>query len=88
VVAYIRFKYGFLWWLFKLPDSTEDVWMARGMGGQNLVVFPSEKLIVTITAWDILPSSSGVEPLASDFRPLVKVQTCTRGAVSDQKVSD
>jgi CubicO group peptidase (beta-lactamase class C family) len=88
VVAYIRFKYGFLWWLFKLPDSTEDVWMARGMGGQNLVVFPSEKLIVTITAWDILPSSSGVEPLASDFRPLVKVQTCTRGPVSDQKVSD
>jgi hypothetical protein len=74
------FKYGFQWWLSKLPDSTEYVWMARGFGGQNLQVFPNEGLIVTFTGWDILPSSTGIEPIPSDFLPLVKSQTCTGGA--------
>ncbi len=70
------FEYGFQWWLFKLPDSTEYVWMARGFGGQNLQVFPNEGLIVTFTGWDILPSSTGKEPIPSDFLPLVKTKTC------------
>src|SRR5271165_4510844 len=70
------FKYGFKWWLSKLPDSTEYVWLARGFGGQNLQVFPEEDLIVTYTAWDILPSSTGKEPAPSDFLPLVKTKTC------------
>jgi hypothetical protein len=73
------FKYGFKWWLFKLPDSTEYVWMARGFGAQDLMVFPNEGLIVTFTAWDILPTSTGKEPSPSDFLPLVKTQTCTGG---------
>jgi CubicO group peptidase (beta-lactamase class C family)/tetratricopeptide (TPR) repeat protein len=71
------FKFGFKWWLLKLPDSTEYVWMARGFGGQNLEVFPEEGLIVTFTMWDILPSSTGTEPTPSDFLPLVKTKTCT-----------
>ncbi|HXM60254.1 MAG TPA: serine hydrolase [Terriglobales bacterium] len=71
------FKFGFEWWLLKLPDSTEYVWMARGFGGQNLEVFPEEGLIVTFTMWDILPSSTGTEPTPSDFLPLVKTKTCT-----------
>ena len=74
------FKYGFKWWLSKLPDSTEYVWMARGFGGQNLEVFPNEDLIVTFTAWDILPSSTGKEPTPSDFLPLVKTKTCAAAA--------
>jgi CubicO group peptidase (beta-lactamase class C family) len=72
-----QFKYGFKWWLSKLPDSTEFVWMARGFGGQHLMVFPKEGLIVTFTAWDILPNSTGKDPVASDFLPAVKAQTCT-----------
>jgi len=71
-----RFKYGFKWWLFKLPDSTEYVWMCRGFGGQNLLVFPKEDLIVTFTGWDILPNSTGKEPLPSDFLPAVRAKTC------------
>ena len=74
------FKYGFKWWLYQLPDSTEYVWMGRGIGGQNLQVFPEEDLIVTFTAWDILPSSTGKEPHPSDFLTLVKTKTCAGGA--------
>ena len=75
-----HFEYGFQWWLFKLPDSTEYVWMARGMGGQDLMVFPKEGLIVTFTAWDILPESTGVEPVPTDFLPVVKANTRAGGA--------
>jgi CubicO group peptidase (beta-lactamase class C family) len=71
-----RFKYGFKWWLSKLPDSTEYVWMCRGFGGQNLLVFPKEDLIVTFTGWDILPNSTGKEPVPSDFLPAVEAKTC------------
>jgi len=71
-----EFKYGFNWWLFKPPDSTNRIWMGRGFGGQNLYVFPKEGLIVTFTAWDILPSSTGSEPVPSDFLRLVKTETC------------
>jgi CubicO group peptidase (beta-lactamase class C family) len=70
------FKYGFKWWLFKLPDSAEYVWMARRFGGQDLIVFPNEGLIVTVTMWDILPTSTGKELAPSDFLPLVKTKTC------------
>ena len=71
-----QFKYGFQWWLYQLPNSTEYVWMCRGFGGQNLQVFPKEGLIVTFTGWDILPSSTGREPLPSDFLPAVKTAAC------------
>ena len=71
------FKYGFNWWLAKLPGSAEYVWIARGFGGQNLQVFPRERLIVTFTMWDILPDSTGIEPPASDFLRLIKTKTCT-----------
>jgi hypothetical protein len=53
--------------------------MARGFGGQNLQVFPKEGLIVTFTAWDILPNSTGKEPVPSDFLPAVKAKPCADG---------
>ena len=49
--------------------------MCRGFGGQKLQVFPKESLIVTFTAWDILPNSTGKEPPPSDFLPLMKTKT-------------
>jgi CubicO group peptidase (beta-lactamase class C family) len=73
-------KYGYKWWLFKLPDSTEYVWMALGFGGQDLLVFPNEDLIVTFTMWDILPSSTGRDPTPSPFQALVKTRACPLAA--------
>ena len=74
------FKYGFNWWLFKLPNSREYACISRGFGGQNLQVFPEEGLVVTFTAWDVLPTSIGMEPPPSDFLPLVKSKTCPGSA--------
>src|SRR5579863_4198780 len=39
-----RLYYGFNWWLY--PVDGRFVWMATGTGGQNLVVFPEQNLIV------------------------------------------
>jgi CubicO group peptidase (beta-lactamase class C family) len=69
------FRDGFNWWLHKLPDSTEYVWMALGFGNQHLEVFPRENLIVTFTAWDFLPGSTGTNPSPSDLLALVKTKT-------------
>jgi CubicO group peptidase (beta-lactamase class C family) len=77
VTGTIPFKYGLQWWLFKPPNSTEYIWMARGFGEQNLLVFPREGLIVTFTMWDILPTSNGREPPPSDFLHLIKTKSCT-----------
>jgi hypothetical protein len=33
-------------------------WLARGMGGQRLIVFPEDQLIVVSTAWHILNEAS------------------------------
>jgi CubicO group peptidase (beta-lactamase class C family) len=76
VVGKTQDAYGFQWWLPKLPDSAQPVWKGLGFGGQVLEVFPQEDLIVTFTAWDILPTSTGTEPPASDFLPLVKTKSC------------
>ena len=73
------FKYGFTWWLLKLPDSTENLWMARGFGAEDLIVFPKENLIVTVTMWDILPSSTGHELTPADFLTSVKTNACPGG---------
>jgi hypothetical protein len=54
--------------------------MARGFGGNDLMVFPKESLIVTVTMWDILPTSTGRELAPSDFLPLVKTKTCSGNA--------
>lgn len=76
-----QFEYGFKWWLSKLPGSTEYVWMCRGFGGQKLQVFPNVGLIVTFTAWDILPNSTGkMEPIPSDVLPALKTETCAGDA--------
>lgn len=47
------YKYGFQWWLLPGRDAQHYVWMARGFGGQFLMIFPAEDLIVVFTGWDI-----------------------------------
>ncbi len=55
------FQYGFKWWLYTRPDNGRIVWMARGFGGQRLMVFPEEGLIATVTGWEIIkePPATG-----------------------------
>jgi len=51
-------KYGFQWWLFSHGDPPQLTWTALGFGGQRLLVFPEDDLIVVFTAWDILGNDS------------------------------
>jgi hypothetical protein len=51
------FKYGYYWWLLPYGHG-QMAWIARGFGGQRLMLFPDERLIVTSTAWHILDDSS------------------------------
>jgi CubicO group peptidase (beta-lactamase class C family) len=46
-----RMYYGFTWWLY--PVSGKYSWIATGLGGQELLVFPQQDLIVVFTGWDI-----------------------------------
>lgn len=48
------YKYGFKWWLLPRTDTSGYAWMARGFGGQRLMVFPDKELIVVLTGWTII----------------------------------
>ncbi len=52
------FKYGYQWWLLPHGEPARLAWAARGMGGQRLLVFPEDHLIVVSTAWHILNEAS------------------------------
>jgi CubicO group peptidase (beta-lactamase class C family) len=52
------FKYGYLWWLLPYGEPAKMAWVARGFGGQRLLVFPDENLIIASTAWHILKDDS------------------------------
>ena len=71
------FKYGFKWWLLPRTDRQGYVWMARGFGGQRLMVFPEENLIVVFTGWEILKDPAGDRELVSRILPAVRAQSCT-----------
>ena len=48
-----HYNYGFKWWLLPRTDRRAMVWMARGFGGQRLMVFPEEDMIAVFTGWEI-----------------------------------
>jgi len=52
------FEYGYQWWLLPHGEPARLAWAARGMGGQRLLVFPEDQLIVVSTAWHILNEAS------------------------------
>src|SRR6266702_762092 len=70
------FKYGFKWWLFPRAEGQRYVWMARGFGGQRLMVFPEEDLIAAFTGWDILKDPAGDGGLINRILRAVHSQTC------------
>ena len=70
------YKYGYKWWLLPRKDSQQFVWMARGFGGQNLMVFPEEGLIATFTAWDILGTTDPEHEFVSRVLAAVRAKSC------------
>jgi CubicO group peptidase (beta-lactamase class C family) len=71
------FKYGYKWWLLPHADRQGYVWMARGFGGQRLMVFPEENLIAVFTGWEILKDEVGDRPLVCWILPAVGTQPCS-----------
>ena len=69
-------KYGFKWWLFPRPDPDRMIWAAVGFGGQRLMVFPEEDLIVTFTGWNILANESLVGTFLKRIEPAIKPYDC------------
>jgi len=70
------YKYGYKWWLLPRKDSRQFVWMARGFGGQSLMVFPEEGLIVTFTAWDILGTTDPEHEFVTRVLTTVRANSC------------
>ncbi len=71
------FKYGYKWWLLPRMDRQGYIWMARGFGGQRLMVFPDENLIAVFTGWEILKDPAGDRDLVNRILPAVRSQSCT-----------
>jgi len=71
-----RLYYGFSWWL--IPLNGEYAWMATGFGGQELMVFPHQNLIVVFTGWDVLNGGTDVNLLLPRLLPSVKA-ACSTG---------
>jgi CubicO group peptidase (beta-lactamase class C family) len=70
------FKYGFKWWLLPRTDRTAYVLMARGFGGQRLMVFPEEDMIAVFTGWEILKGEAKDRDLMDRILPAVRAQAC------------
>jgi len=47
-------KYGFQWWLIPHGEPQHLAWACLGFGGQRLLVFPEDDLIMVFTGWKIL----------------------------------
>src|SRR5215468_1811137 len=73
-------KYGFNWWLQPSKDGTEYIWHGIGIGGQRLMVFPSEQLIATFTGWHILKDPEVDAELANRLLPAVRSTACHKHA--------
>ena len=69
-----RLYWGFNWWL--IPSGGNYIWMASGWGGQTLLVFPPENLVVVFTGWD-LPNEADMTLLLPRLLPAVRAAACT-----------
>ena len=70
------YDYGFKWWLLHRKDRQGYVWMARGFGGQRLMVFPEEALITVFTGWDLLHEPEANPELVSRLLPAIRSGKC------------
>jgi len=70
------FKYGYQWWLLPHGEPSQLAWAARGMGGQRILVFPEDQLIVVSTAWHILNEASIEHDVVQRLLPGVHPYQC------------
>jgi hypothetical protein len=73
------FQYGYQWWLLPHGEPSRLAWAARGMGGQRLLVFPEDQLIVVSTAWHILNEASIEFDVVRRLLPGVHAHQCKNG---------
>jgi CubicO group peptidase (beta-lactamase class C family) len=66
------YKYGFKWWLLPRTDRQGFIWMARGFGGQRLMVFPDEQMIAVFTGWEILKDEAKDRDLVNRILPAMR----------------
>jgi hypothetical protein len=71
-----HFQYGYQWWLLPYGQPSRLAWAARGMGGQRLLVFPDDRLIVVSTAWHILNEASIEFDVVRRLLPGVHPHSC------------
>jgi CubicO group peptidase (beta-lactamase class C family) len=75
------YKYGFKWWLLPRKDQKAKmnsyIWMARGFGGQRLMVFPDENVIAVFTGWEILKDEAKDRDLVDRILPALRPVVCT-----------
>lgn len=69
-----RLQYGFTWWLY--PVNGEYSWQAFGMGGQQLLVFPQQDLIIVFTGWDLRNEGGDLTVLLPRLLTAAKPFTC------------
>jgi CubicO group peptidase (beta-lactamase class C family) len=70
-------KYGYQWWLLPRTDRPGYVWMALGLGGQILMVFPEEDLVAVVTGWEIIKvNDSEDRELVSQILSAVRTPDC------------
>src|SRR5438270_817685 len=70
------FKYGFKWWLLPRTDRQGFIWMARGFGGQQLMVLPESNLIAVFTGWEIVKDPAGDRELVNRILAAVRGESC------------
>jgi CubicO group peptidase (beta-lactamase class C family) len=70
------FDYGYKWWLYPRTEKGKYIWMGRGFGGQRLMFFPEENMIVTFTGWEIIHDEAPTKALVDRILPAVTGATC------------
>ena len=72
-----RMYYGYTWWLF--PVGAGYGWLADGLGGQFLMVFPQQDLIVVFTGWNLV-NEPDITLLVPRLLSSVQSATCSATA--------
>ena len=73
------YQYGYKWWLYQPAGTKGFVWTCRGFGGQSLMVFPQEKLLVVVTGWQILKNPMPQKIVVDRVLAAVKSHTSACG---------
>jgi CubicO group peptidase (beta-lactamase class C family) len=69
-------KYGYQWWLAAYGPGPRYAWAGRGLGGQLLLVFPEDDLVVVVTAWHIRDPTPYTFSVIEKLRPAVRDFHC------------